>query len=304
MGEVKWIKITTNIFDDEKIKLIDTMPARDEILVIWFKLLTLAGKTNEFGMLMLSPKLAYTVEMLSAIFNREVPSVKFALTTFEKFGMIEIEDNEVIKITNWDKHQNIQGLEKIKENNKKRQQDYRNKKALADIKKQIPTTPKKRNVTNNVTVTSRNALEEELEKEKELERDIKEIKKKVDNASEDANFIFSQFDKLSKSYPRQTALKTAYKYFKRDISELDKIIKGTDNYVALTKAKKNENYILGLSNFLKEREWDKPYLQDDILFKKELARINKPNGLVKKKNDEPEWLESFIENIDNDVERL
>ena len=51
MAEVKWIKITTNIFDDEKIKLIDTMPDRDALLVVWFKLLTLAGKTNDNGFL-------------------------------------------------------------------------------------------------------------------------------------------------------------------------------------------------------------------------------------------------------------
>ena len=37
MADIKWIKITTDIFDDEKIKIIDTMPARDEILVVWFE---------------------------------------------------------------------------------------------------------------------------------------------------------------------------------------------------------------------------------------------------------------------------
>lgn len=41
---ISWIKLTTNVFDDEKIKLIDTMPDHDAILVIWIKLLTLDGK--------------------------------------------------------------------------------------------------------------------------------------------------------------------------------------------------------------------------------------------------------------------
>lgn len=31
MSEIKWIKITTNMFEDEKIKLIDAMPERDTI---------------------------------------------------------------------------------------------------------------------------------------------------------------------------------------------------------------------------------------------------------------------------------
>jgi len=155
MAEVKWIKITTNIFDDEKIKIIDTYPARDEILVIWFKLLALAGKVNQNGMLFMNSKIAYTPEMLSAIFNREVNSIKLALTTFNEFGMIEIEDNEVITISNWDKHQNVEGLDKIREQNRIRQQKHRDKKLLIEC-----------NVTDNVTVTQDNAIEEELDKSK------------------------------------------------------------------------------------------------------------------------------------------
>ena len=39
MADVKWIKITTDIFDDEKMLLIDGLPEHDGIIVIWFKLL-------------------------------------------------------------------------------------------------------------------------------------------------------------------------------------------------------------------------------------------------------------------------
>ena len=46
MADIKWIKITTDMFDDEKIKVIEAMPDRDAILIIWIKLLTLAGKVN------------------------------------------------------------------------------------------------------------------------------------------------------------------------------------------------------------------------------------------------------------------
>ena len=35
---MKWIKIVTDIFDDEKIQLIEALPSADSILVIWFKL--------------------------------------------------------------------------------------------------------------------------------------------------------------------------------------------------------------------------------------------------------------------------
>ena len=114
MNDVKWIKITTNIFDDEKILLIETMPEHDSIIVIWFKLLALAGKSNNNGIFMLNDKIPYTDEMLASIFRRPLQTVRLALDVFEKFGMIVTLQN-VITIPNWEKHQNKDGLDKLRE---------------------------------------------------------------------------------------------------------------------------------------------------------------------------------------------
>lgn len=119
MADVKWIKITTDIFDDEKILLIEGMPSADSIIVIWFKLLTLAGKQNNDGVFMMSNRIAYTEEMLAAIFRREISTVRFALRTFEQFGMIELIDN-VITIPNWGKHQTLDAYEKKKQRDRER----------------------------------------------------------------------------------------------------------------------------------------------------------------------------------------
>ena len=43
---VKWIKISTSMFDDEKIRYLEQMPEADSILAIWVKLLVLAGQKN------------------------------------------------------------------------------------------------------------------------------------------------------------------------------------------------------------------------------------------------------------------
>jgi predicted phage replisome organizer len=102
--DIKWIKLSTNIFDDEKIQLIEQLPEADGVIVIWFKLLALAGKQNNNGLIMLSEKIPYTIEMLSTIFRRKQPLVQLALETFKMFGMIDIVDN-AYHITNWDKHQ-------------------------------------------------------------------------------------------------------------------------------------------------------------------------------------------------------
>ena len=92
MADIKWIKITTDIFDDEKILLIESLPEADSIIVIWFKLLCLAGKMNNSGVFLLSDKIAYTDKMLATIFRRKESTVQLALKTFEQFGMIEILD--------------------------------------------------------------------------------------------------------------------------------------------------------------------------------------------------------------------
>lgn len=111
MADVKWIKITTDIFDDEKILLIESLPEADSIIVIWFKLLCLAGKMNNSGVFLMNEKIAYTDKMLATIFRRKESTVQLALQTFENFGMIEIIDG-VITIPNWNKHQSLDALEK------------------------------------------------------------------------------------------------------------------------------------------------------------------------------------------------
>lgn len=153
MSEVKWIKIATTIFDDEKILLIESMPDADALIVIWLKMLILAGKCNKDGILMMSDTIPYTDEMLASIFRRPLNTVRLAITTFEKFGMVEI-INEVITIPNWEKHQNLDGLDKIREQTRKRVARHRER------QKQLC----------NVTVTDGNAIEQEqdIDIDKEL----------------------------------------------------------------------------------------------------------------------------------------
>lgn len=161
MSEIKWIKITTDIFDDEKICLIDALPDHDAILVIWFKILALAGKHNRNGLLMMSDKVHYTDEMLATIFRRPLNTVRMALGIFEQFGMVEIIDG-IIALPNWEKHQNIDGMEKIKQQTRNRVARHREKQKNLALGG---------NVTCNVTVTESNATEEDRDKDKELDKD-------------------------------------------------------------------------------------------------------------------------------------
>jgi len=173
MSEIKWIKITTDIFDDEKICLIDALPDPDAILVIWFKILTLAGKHNSNGLLMMTDKVHYTDEMLATIFRRPLNTVRMAIGIFEQFGMIEIIDG-IISLPNWEKHQNVDGMEKIKEQTRNRVAKYRKKQKNLALG----------NVTGNVTVTDGNALEEDEDKNKNKNRlDEDKNKKRITTTS-------------------------------------------------------------------------------------------------------------------------
>jgi predicted phage replisome organizer len=126
MAEVKWIKIVTDIFNDEKILLIESMPEADAIIVIWFKLLCMAGKQNNSGVFLMNGRIAYTDEMFATIFRRPLNIVRMALKTFEQFGMIEI-INDTVTIPNWGKHQQLDGIELSREKTRVRVAAYRAK---------------------------------------------------------------------------------------------------------------------------------------------------------------------------------
>ena len=125
MADVKWIKITTDIFDDEKILLIESLPDSYAIITVWFKLLCLAGKQNNSGVFMMG-RIAYTDKMLATIFRMKETTVTMALQTFQQFGMVEIVDG-VITIPNWGKHQNLDQLESKKQYMRNYMAEYREK---------------------------------------------------------------------------------------------------------------------------------------------------------------------------------
>lgn len=161
MPEVKWIKITTDIFDDEKILLIESLPDAYAIITVWFKLLCLAGKMNNSGVFMMNNRVAYTDAMLATIFRMKETTVQLALKTFEQFGMVEIVDG-VITIPNWGKHQSLDQLENKKEYMRTYMQEYR--------EKQRQITGKTNSKTNSKTNVS--SADKDIKKEDKNKKEI------------------------------------------------------------------------------------------------------------------------------------
>lgn len=171
MAEIKWIKMTVNMFDDEKIKLIESMPEGDTIIVIWQKLICLAGKINANGFIYLTENIPYSEEMLSCSLNRKLPIIRLAMKTFLRLGMVEINNKGIILVVNFCKHQNILGLEKIRNDTKLRVKNYREKNKL--LLKQNENS----NVTQNVTQCNDIEYKKKKNKEKEEEKNLREFKK-------------------------------------------------------------------------------------------------------------------------------
>jgi predicted phage replisome organizer len=136
MGEVKWIKLSVDIFDDEKIEAIGTLPDGNMIQLVWIKLLCLAGKCNEGGLLMVTKELPYTDEMLAKRFDMEIGQVQRALDIFQRAEMIEVIEN-IYMVSNWAKYQSTQSLEEMKAKHRERQRNYveRKKQKLMEEKK-------------------------------------------------------------------------------------------------------------------------------------------------------------------------
>ena len=174
MAEVKWVKLTTDMFDNRKVKYLRKRPDGNSIVLIWVMLLTMAGRCNAGGMIFLTENVPYTPKMLADELDFEENTVVLALQALENLNMI-VTDNGFFAIAGWEEYQNIEGMEKIREQNRLRQKKWYDKnKAL-----EAP------NVKPNVSITQPNATEEEKEEDKEKEKEFhsfipcEEAKRKV-----------------------------------------------------------------------------------------------------------------------------
>lgn len=193
-SDVKWIKICSDIFDDEKIMLIENLPSADSIIVIWFKLLCLAGKNNNSGVFILNDKIAYTDEMLATVFRRDINTVRLALKTFENYGMIEIVSG-VYTIPNWGKYQNLDKIEQKSQYMRNYMQEYRKKQK---DKIECKTNSKLYGKVNSKTnVSSAEVYNKELDnKEKEIEEENDLIVSKDTIRQTDVQRIIDEWNTL------------------------------------------------------------------------------------------------------------
>ena len=177
MASVKWIKLNVDMFDDEKIKIIQSMPEGDAILLVWIKLILLAGKTNEGGYIYISENMPYTEEMLSVVMNKPLNIIRLAIETFTRLGMIE-SDEKGIYLINFEKHQSLDRMQEIREYNRLAQRKHREK-----VKSQ------------KLSMTSQQSKEIDIDKDIDKEIDI-DNKREINKEKSSCYFAERQWNRM------------------------------------------------------------------------------------------------------------
>lgn len=210
MAEVKWIKITTDMFDNRKIKHLRRLPDGNNIVLIWVMLLTLAGRCNSGGMIFLTENIPYTPKMLADELDFEESTVQLALNALEKLGMVQSDSAGFLAVTGWTEHQNIEGMDKIRESKRLAQARWRAKqKALQS------------------TVDSTRCLVDDAEEdiEEDIERDKEELPK--GNSKKAPKHKYGEYNNVLLTDDELDNLKAEYPDWEERIERLSSYVAST-----------------------------------------------------------------------------
>lgn len=167
MADVKWIKLTTDMFDNRKIKHLRRLPDGNNIVLLWIMLLTMAGRCNAGGMIFLTENIPYTTKMLADELGFEENTVILGIEVLDQLNMI-VSNNGFFTVAGWEEYQNTDKLSEMREQNRLRKQKQREKeKLLGDMSRDC-----------HVTVTQCHATDIDKEKDKELE-----VEKELSNST-------------------------------------------------------------------------------------------------------------------------
>lgn len=291
MADVKWIKITTDMFDNRKIKHLRRLPEGNSIVLIWVMLLTMAGRCNAGGMIFLTENIPYTPKMLADELDFEENTICLALEALNQLGMIVMKDN-YFAIAGWEEIQSTARLSEIREYNRLAKQKSRAKQRLLQ------------GVTD-VSMTSQTSQEIDIEEdiEEDIDKDIEkeEIREEADDVrpSSPAPYesIKSMYNEICVSFPRCTSLSTARK---KTIKARITSGYSLEDFETLFKKAEASSFLKGKN----DRNWSATF--DWLIKDTNMAKVldgnydNQPGGKGRKELV-PGWMEkdSMKEHIQN-----
>lgn len=210
------------MFDNRKIKHLRRLPDGSSIVLIWVMLLTMAGRCNSGGMIFLTENIPYTPKMLADELGFEESTVQLALEALERLGMICRDADGILAVTGWEEHQNVDGMDRIREQTRKRVAEHRSR------KKRLESTER----YGNVTVTDCNAIDKEEDIDREEDKDID-----INNTCPSGDAQEADFEAFWKAYPKKVAKKKAYQAFKKIKTPVSVLVE------AVEKQKKSEQWM-------------------------------------------------------------
>lgn len=152
MSNVKWVKLSTDIFSNRKMKILLKEKDGDTYFRVWIQLLAIAGECNREGGLFINDNRPFSLKELAKIIGKTAKKFEKIINKMIDLGMITKEE-DIYSIKNWSKYQSADKLEKIRIDNNERQRRYR----------------EKQKGKSNVIITLDNSLNEEKEIKKEGE---------------------------------------------------------------------------------------------------------------------------------------
>ena len=202
MADVKWIKLTTDMFDNRKIKHLRRLPDGNNIVLLWVMLLTMAGRCNAGGMIFLTENIPYTTKMLADELGFEESTVILGIEALGQLNMV-VTNNGYFTIAGWEKYQNTDKLAELREYNRLAQQKSREKRKMLGA-------------VNDMSMTSQECQDTDIdiEKDKEIEED-KELSNSTPTApkkhkyGEHQNVLLTdeEYDKLQERFPSDYSAK-------------------------------------------------------------------------------------------------
>ena len=278
MSEVKWIKITTDMFDNRKIRHLRRLPDGNNVVLIWVMLLTMAGRCNSGGMIFLTENIPYTPKMLADELGFEENTVQLALASLERLNMI-VADGGFFSIAGWEEYQNIEGMDKIREQNRLRKQKQRARAALPEA--------------SHVMSRDSHATDIEEDKDKEINIDIDRDNKRVNyqRIADMYNEICISFPKLkSLSESRKKAIKARMNTY------------GEEDFRTLFEKAEASDFLKGKNN----RNWTATF--DWLIKDSNMAKVlegnydgNSPGNKAQtpiRKEPDVSWMKEYIQQRD------
>lgn len=188
MGEVSWIKLDVDLFDNRKAKRLRRLDCGDAALLTWIFLLVTAGKCNDGGRVFISEGEPYEVEDIADELGYDPQITALHLAHMERLDMIHTDELGFIHICGWEDHQNTDRLAELRTQHNERQRRYMERKKT-DVKNDV-INDVSTDVSMMSQMTSADALDKDkeldIDKDKELDKREIEIKREYEGEKTDA----------------------------------------------------------------------------------------------------------------------